>query len=102
MLQTFSEPSEPPHPRSRRSLDLSPPGRGEKARAPRNDGGNVKHLVRIVCAVAFALTVGRASAADQSTIDAAKKEGQVVWYTTLIVNQIIRPLKTAFEKKYPG
>jgi len=62
----------------------------------------VKYLVRIVCAAAFALTVGRASAADQSTIDAAKKEGQVVWYTTLIVNQIIRPLKTAFEKKYPG
>ena len=35
-------------------------------------------------------------------IEAAKKEGQVVWYTTLIVNQIIRPLKDAFEKKYPG
>lgn len=43
-----------------------------------------------------------AAAADQSLIDAAKKEGQVVWYTTLIVNQIVRPLKAAFEKKYPG
>jgi len=62
----------------------------------------VKNLVRIVCAVALALLVGHANAADQSTIDAAKKEGQVVWYTTLIVNQIIRPIKTAFEKKYPG
>lgn len=31
----------------------------------------------------------------------AKKEGKVVWYTTLIVNQAVRPLKEAFEKKYP-
>ena len=43
-----------------------------------------------------------AAAADAALIEAAKKEGQVVWYTTLIVNQIIRPLKDAFEKKYPG
>jgi iron(III) transport system substrate-binding protein len=43
-----------------------------------------------------------ARAQDAALIDAAKKEGQVVWYTTLIVNQIIRPLKTAFERKYPG
>jgi iron(III) transport system substrate-binding protein len=43
-----------------------------------------------------------AAAADPALIEAAKKEGQVVWYTTLIVNQIIRPLKDAFEKKYPG
>jgi len=26
----------------------------------------------------------------------------VLWYTTLIVNQVVIPLKTAFEKKYPG
>jgi len=56
-----------------------------------------------VAAVAFALAmpaVEGAAAADQALIDAARKEGQVVWYTTLIVNQIIRPLKDAFEKKY--
>jgi ABC-type Fe3+ transport system substrate-binding protein len=45
---------------------------------------------------------GDAPAADAALIEAAKKEGQVVWYTTLIVNQAIRPLKEAFEKKYPG
>jgi iron(III) transport system substrate-binding protein len=44
----------------------------------------------------------QASAADAALVEAAKKEGQVVWYTTLIVNQIVRPLKAAFEKKYPG
>jgi hypothetical protein len=35
-------------------------------------------------------------------IAAAKKEGRVVWYTTLIVNQAVRPLAKAFEEKYPG
>jgi iron(III) transport system substrate-binding protein len=53
----------------------------------------------ILLAVSFARP---APAADAALIEAAKKEGQVVWYTTLIVNQIIRPLKDAFEKKYPG
>src|SRR5271170_4099135 len=43
-----------------------------------------------------------AQAADAALIEAARKEGQVVWYTTLIVNQAIRPLQDAFEKKYPG
>jgi ABC-type Fe3+ transport system substrate-binding protein len=41
-------------------------------------------------------------AADRALIEAAKKEGKVVWYTTLIVNQAIRPLQQAFEQKYPG
>jgi iron(III) transport system substrate-binding protein len=59
-------------------------------------------LLRIAFGL-LALTVARpAPAADAALIEAARKEGQVVWYTTLIVNQIIRPLKDAFEKKYPG
>ena len=33
-------------------------------------------------------------------IDAAKKEGQVVWYTTQIIDQFARPAAAAFEKKY--
>jgi hypothetical protein len=41
-------------------------------------------------------------AADAAVVAAAKKEGQVVWYTTLIVNQVVRPLSKAFEEKYPG
>ncbi len=43
-----------------------------------------------------------AQAQDASLIAAAKKEGQVTWYTTLIVNQAVRPLIAAFEAKYPG
>ncbi len=53
-------------------------------------------------AFAAALACAPARAADQALIDAAKKEGKVMWYTTLIVNQAILPLKSAFEKRYPG
>jgi iron(III) transport system substrate-binding protein len=64
----------------------------------------MKHsrFLRIAFGMLVLLTVRPAAAADAALIEAAKKEGQVVWYTTLIVNQIIRPLKEAFEKKYPG
>jgi iron(III) transport system substrate-binding protein len=46
--------------------------------------------------------VGPATAASRQLVDAAKKEGTVVWYTTLIVDQLARPMAAAFEKKYPG
>src|SRR5882762_2030717 len=52
--------------------------------------------------VTASLASAAARAADPALIEAAKKERQVVWYTTLIVNQAIRPLKEAFERKYPG
>jgi ABC-type Fe3+ transport system substrate-binding protein len=59
--------------------------------------------IAVIAALA-ALLMPRAPAraADAALIEAARKEGQVVWYTTLIVNQAIRPLQEAFEKKYPG
>ena len=41
-----------------------------------------------------------ALAADQALIDAAKKEGSFVWYTTYIVNDFVVPLTRAFEEKY--
>src|SRR5262245_17533868 len=53
-------------------------------------------------ALVASLMSAPARAADVALVEAAKKEGKVVWYTTLIVNQAIRPLKEAFEKKYPG
>src|SRR4051812_23818163 len=31
-------------------------------------------------------------------VEGAKKEGKVTWYTTLIVDQVVRPVKAAFEK----
>jgi ABC-type Fe3+ transport system substrate-binding protein len=59
-------------------------------------------LLGVVVAAVVALAARNVSAADAALIEAAKKEGQVTWYTTLVVNQIVRPLKDAFEKKYPG
>lgn len=44
--------------------------------------------------------LGAARAADPALIEAAKKEGELVLYTGLIVNQIVRPMTEAFQKKY--
>ena len=41
-----------------------------------------------------------ACATDPALIDAAKREGEIVWYTTQIINQLVRPAATAFEAKY--
>ncbi len=43
-----------------------------------------------------------AAVADAALVVAARKEGAVVWYSGMIVNQIVRPMATAFEKAYPG
>ena len=49
---------------------------------------------------AAALANMPALSANQALIEAAKKEGQLTWYTTQIVNQFVTPAKAAFEKKY--
>src|SRR5689334_24992506 len=56
----------------------------------------------IACALAVSLAGGAAHAADAALIEAAKKEGEVVWYSTQIISQLVRPVTAAFEKKYPG
>jgi ABC-type Fe3+ transport system substrate-binding protein len=56
----------------------------------------------LLCAALLFSHMARAADADPALVAAAQKEGQVVWYSTLIVNQILRPLTEAFEKKYPG
>jgi ABC-type Fe3+ transport system substrate-binding protein len=35
-------------------------------------------------------------------VEAARREGQILWYTTLIVDQIVRPLIKAFGTAVPG
>ncbi len=52
--------------------------------------------------VGLALVSAPARADDHALYEAAKTEGQVVWYTTLIINVGVRPLVAGFEKKYPG
>ena len=69
-------------------------------------------LAATLCASAYSITSARALTAEEIALlnkperqkileEGAKKEGKVVWYTPLIVNQAVRPLKEAFEKKYP-
>ncbi len=54
-------------------------------------------IAALACATTLATS---AYAADQALIDAAKKEGQVTWYTSAIVDQFVRPAVAGFEAKY--
>jgi ABC-type Fe3+ transport system substrate-binding protein len=44
------------------------------------------------------------SGPDRATkiLDGAKKEGEVMFYSGMIVDQMLRPIADAFDKKYPG
>jgi iron(III) transport system substrate-binding protein len=68
-------------------------------------------LARWFCAlllvVAFVASSPPARAAepyrpDPALVEAARKEGQVLWYTALIVDQIVRPLIRSFQAQVPG
>src|SRR5207247_323392 len=53
------------------------------------------------CLIAASIALTPAPAAevyrpDPQLVEAARKEGQLLWYTTLIVDQIVRPLIKAF------
>ena len=77
----------------------------------------IKRSARLSFAIVFLfglLLVGQLRAASVESIamlkspdrqkilvEGAKKEGKIMWYTTLIVDQVVRPVKEAFEKEYP-
>ena len=54
----------------------------------------------ICFALVVALLAGHSAYAEDELVAAAKKEGQAIWYTTQIVNQVARPIADAFQKKY--
>ena len=63
--------------------------------------------MRIVRSLVVALGVcaslgisAQARAADATLIAAAKQEGQVVWYSVQVVDQLVAPVAKAFEAKY--
>ena len=56
----------------------------------------------LFCATLLLAPLARAADVDPALVAAAQKEGELVWYSTLIVNQIVRPMVDAFEAKYPG
>ncbi len=55
-----------------------------------------------IALIGLALMLGapRTYAADAALIEAAKKEGQVVWYTSQIIDPLVLRLQEAFKKKY--
>jgi ABC-type Fe3+ transport system substrate-binding protein len=57
-------------------------------------------LLIAIAATLFAATPAQAAEISTELIAKAKQEGQVVYYTDLIVDQIVRPLTAAFEAKY--
>ncbi len=75
----------------------------------------VRLAVVVMAAMLFALIASRPSIAasiedvammkgadrQKILVEGARKEGKLMWYTTLIVDQVVRPVKEAFEKEYP-
>ena len=57
-------------------------------------------MLRAVVAVGVRVVAVSVQAAEPALIDADKKEGEVIWYTTQIIAQLVRPVSVAFEKKY--
>src|ERR1700757_3360247 len=57
----------------------------------------------VVAGAATVAEIALMKSADRQKIlvEGAKKEGKVSFYTGLIVDQVVRPLKDAFEKEYP-
>src|SRR4051794_31603879 len=64
-------------------------------------------LARSLCVFALVLAVlspawAQAYRPDPALYEAAKKEGEVVYYTTQIVEQILRPMIRSFQTYAPG
>ena len=76
-------------------------------------------LPKVLSAAVIMMTVGLSSVAvcgaasveeialynkpdrQKMLVEGARKEGKITWYTSLIVDQVVRPVKDAFEKEYP-
>lgn len=56
-----------------------------------------------VAAATALLCVASPLKADEAALyAAARKEGQLVWYTSQVQNTLVRPMAAAFEKRYPA
>ena len=72
-------------------------------------------MVRLIASLLLALSLARLSGAalvediallksaerQKILVEGARKEGKLSFYTTLIIEQVVRPMKEAFEKEYP-
>src|SRR5437660_11249945 len=66
----------------------------------RNAPGDAIMPRMVVLIAALALAGPAAAQSNDELIAKAKAEKEVVYYTELIVDQIVRPLASAFERKY--
>src|SRR6059036_1523040 len=67
---------------------------------------NALWLILLKNEIVFAASVEdvallKSSNREKILVEGAKKEGKVSFYTGLIVDQVVRPLKEGFEKEYP-
>jgi ABC-type Fe3+ transport system substrate-binding protein len=67
---------------------------------------NALWLIPLKNEIVFAASVEdvallKSSNREKVLVEGAKKEGKVSFYTGLIVDQVVRPVKDAFEKEYP-
>ena len=58
-------------------------------------------LKQVAAASVEDIALLKSSNREKILIEGAKKEGKVNFYTGLIVDQVVRPVKDAFEKEYP-
>src|SRR4029453_8699845 len=61
---------------------------------------SIARALGIAAAALMAATAAHAADISPELIAKAKQEGQLTYYTDLIVDQIVRPLTAAFEAKY--
>ncbi|MBP1888081.1 ABC transporter substrate-binding protein [Sinorhizobium mexicanum] len=54
-------------------------------------------LISLLAMTCFA---GAASADGAALVEAAKKEGKVIWYSSVNVDAVVRPMAAAFEARY--
>lgn len=64
-------------------------------------GFGARAMASVLAIVGLAATA-RAADYDASLVTAAQGEGEVVWYTSFVQNQLARPMADAFEKRFPG
>ena len=67
----------------------------------RDDAGRFFHLQSLNGASVEDVALLKSADRQKILVEGAKKEGKLSFYTTLIVEQVVRPLKDAFEKEYP-
>jgi ABC-type Fe3+ transport system substrate-binding protein len=61
---------------------------------------NACRIAVATCALLAAATLAKTAEISPELIAKARQEGQLTYYTDLIIDQIVRPLTSAFEAKY--